>query len=342
MKLPNGYGTIYKETRGNRRKRWQVKLPARYELVDGVSVCIRPALGWYATRAEAMRALAEYHKDPAYYNARTVTLAEIYQTWIKDKEMAENTASNYRSGWNNLAPLHEYPLSDLTVSVLEELLDKHTIGARRTMITLLNQLFNLAIARELIIRSPMGAIRRPKPAVKIKRTLFTPAEISNLWKNRDNRQAAYLLILLYSGMRALEPFTVIEDHGDYIIAGSKTKAGKGRIIPIHSKVRDLWISFREDSAGTKPDTYYQRVTRNKLIIGDHKVHDTRYTFISRMAALDVPELALQKIVGHSHNSITGDLYTIKEAPELCAYVEKLCFCADNPADNVRTTDSETE
>lgn len=79
-----------------------------------------------------------------------------------------------------------------------------------------------------------------------------------------------------------------------------------------------------------------RVLHDKQYIRAHTLHDTRYTFISRMAELNVPELVVQKIVGHAHNSLTGDLYTIKEAPELCRWVEKLNY-ADNSADNVRTT-----
>ena len=333
MKLPNGYGTIYKEKGGNRRRRWQVKLPAKYELVDGKAVCIRPTLGWYVTRAEALRALAEWHKDPALYNARTVTLAELYRDWIAGKHLSVTSVRNYTSAWNNMAPLHELALSEIDVGAIERLLASVPEGAQHTIYTVLRQLFDYAVARDALPRSPMNAVRRPATEPKIKRTLYSPEEIARLWESQSDPHAAYLLILLYSGMRAKEPFTVTEDHGDFIIAGSKTKAGRGRIIPIHSKVRPLWAVFLEDSKGVSAETYYARILRNKPVVGDHTLHDTRYTFISRMAALDVPELALQKIVGHAHNSITSDLYTIKQAPELCAYVERLSYLADN----VRTT-----
>ncbi|MBO4548391.1 MAG: hypothetical protein J5758_04165, partial [Abditibacteriota bacterium] len=79
-----------------------------------------------------------------------------------------------------------------------------------------------------------------------------------------------------------------------------------------------------------------RAHRDPTITFGHTLHDTRYTFISRMAELNVPELVVQKIVGHAHNSITGDLYTIKEAPELCQWVEKLGY-APNDAPSARPT-----
>ena len=336
MKLPNGYGSIYKEKGGNRRRRWQVKLPAKYEIVEGKAVCIRPTLGWYTTRAEALRALAEWHKDPALYNARTVTLAEVHKQWLAGKTVSDATRRNYAAAWNNLAPLHELALSELTADVIERHIDTITAGARLIMHNILHQMLEYAVARGMLARSPMAAVSRPRKGAKIRRTLFSPAEISRLWDYSSDPHAAYLLILLYSGMRAKEPFTMTEDHGNYIIAGSKTKAGRGRIIPIHSMVQPLWNIFLEDSQGVTPDTYYLRVLHDKQYICAHTLHDTRYTFISRMAELNVPELVVQKIVGHAHNSLTGDLYTIKEAPELCRWVEKLNY-ADNSADNVRTT-----
>lgn len=336
MKLPNGYGSIRKDARGRRRRPYRAMLPAKYETVDGVTKCVRPTLGYYRTKAEALRALAEWNRDPAYYNARTVTLAEIYKTWEKGKDIAPVTMSNYEAAWRNIEPLHELALADVSIRAIEDTLEAVSPGARQTAYVLIGQLMKTAQKHGILQRNPMDAVNRPKAAKTVKRRLWTSEEIAQLWQAEGNYNAEYILILLYTGMRAKEPFTVSEDHGDYIIAGSKTKAGRGRIIPIHSRIRELWKRFREISEGVTPLAYYGRVLRDSAARSGHTLHDTRYTFISRMAELNVPELVVQKIVGHAHNSITGDLYTIKEAPELCRWVEFLSY-APNTAPIARPT-----
>lgn len=79
MKNPNGYGSINKLS-GKRRRPYWVRTPLITECVDGVIRHTRQTIGYYATKKEAIEALAEYNKDP--YVLSKATFEEI---WEKSK-----------------------------------------------------------------------------------------------------------------------------------------------------------------------------------------------------------------------------------------------------------------
>ena len=69
---------------------------------------------------------------------------------------------------------------------------------------------------------------------------FTPTELMTLWYHADNDIVEPLLILCYSGWRITEAGKLhIDLDQGYYEGGIKTKAGKGRIVPIHSAVYPL-------------------------------------------------------------------------------------------------------
>ena len=55
MRNPNGYGSVYKLS-GKRRKPWTARITVGFKSENGYP--IYNFIGYYATRAEAMRALA--------------------------------------------------------------------------------------------------------------------------------------------------------------------------------------------------------------------------------------------------------------------------------------------
>ena len=74
MRNPNGYGSITKLS-GNRRKPWMVRAAAEmiYNKDTKKTTCKRNTIGCYATRKEALQALAEYNSDP--YNLESANQA---------------------------------------------------------------------------------------------------------------------------------------------------------------------------------------------------------------------------------------------------------------------------
>lgn len=82
MKLPNGFGSVYKLS-GKRRKPWAARKTVGWTFNEekGKSYPIYQFIGYYTTRQEALTALADYNKDPYDLHFDTITFKEVYEKW---------------------------------------------------------------------------------------------------------------------------------------------------------------------------------------------------------------------------------------------------------------------
>ena len=128
-------------------------------------------------------------------------------------------------------------------------------------------------------------------------------------------------------------------------AGMKTSAGKQRMVPIHSKIKDLvkqnydkaitlnspWLfnDKGETYSGSYKITYDKYKYRfNKIMEAldlnpEHRPHDPRKTFITRCKKANVDEFALKEMVGHSIRDITESTYTERDLEWLRTDLEKM-------------------
>ena len=109
-----------------------------------------------------------------------------------------------------------------------------------------------------------------------------------------------------------------------MIGGSKTAAGKNRIIPIHHKIAPLIANFYD------PNNDYlitPRITMFKLHyyferdISGHRTHDCRHTFASLMDEAGANRSALKRIMGHAGGDVTDSVYIHKTVSDLKRAVE---------------------
>ena len=128
--------------------------------------------------------------------------------------------------------------------------------------------------------------------------------------------------------------------------GVKTKAGKSRIVPIHSRIYDLVKKRCEDSINrgseyfiTASDArsnnkicpfYYNRFSRGlkEIVVQldlnlNHKPHDGRAHFITQAKKYQMDEYALKRIVGHEIRDITESVYTTRDIYWLKQEMEKI-------------------
>ena len=112
-----------------------------------------------------------------------------------------------------------------------------------------------------------------------------------------------------------------------------------RKVPMHDKIIPLVRSFvNHPNRGTKTNivlndagtviAYNNFCARdlpkiNKTLEHEHKFHDTRHTFASMGTEAGIPELYMQKIMGHKPKSILYNTYTHISMDELLSYVNKL-------------------
>lgn len=99
MKLPNGFGTVYK-MQGNRRRPYVAK-----KTIQGK----QKAIGYFETFEDAMACLVAYNRDPALLSPSRTTFSEVYALW-KAKHFpqlrSESARVSYRNSYRHCARLH--------------------------------------------------------------------------------------------------------------------------------------------------------------------------------------------------------------------------------------------
>jgi len=148
------------------------------------------------------------------------------------------------------------------------------------------------------------------------------------------------MIYFYTGLRPSELLEIeikniyLEDN--YMIGGSKTEAGKNRIIPIHPKIKDLIIYFynqknkyliiNENTKNKLSYDIYQKRFDNfmELLTMNHTPHDTRHTFATKCDEIDIPLPVIKILMGHSlANDVTNNVYIHMCIEKLSSYIEKI-------------------
>lgn len=335
MRNENGFGSIVKLS-GARRKPYAVRITTGWS--DGKQV--RKYLGYYKTQQEALVALAEYHKTGFDLDASKITLGEVYERWYKRIEVdaSTSTLNIHKMSYTRFGSLANKRLKDIKTDHLQDWLDsldlKH--GSKNKIKSTLNQLYGYAVKNDLITKNYASFVEAKGKTEKTG-ALFTDNQISELWSKLDIPLVQDLLILIYTGMRIGELLAVDKDHvyleDKYIIGGSKTEAGRNRVIPIHDKILPLiqerlehqnYIIAVEDGKQMTYSRFQKRFNRLMEKLGyDHKIHDTRKTAISIMHRYDIPMETIRIIVGHSGKGVTEQVYLYKEPHELVMEINKV-------------------
>lgn len=352
MKLPNGYGTVYKLS-GKRRNPYMVRKTIGWTIDEnGASVQNRVTIGYFPTRQAALTALAEFNKNPYDIETSTITFEEVYARWSKEhfEKISSNAVRTYKSAFNYCSPLYRMRFRDIRVVHLEGTLDEPDVpdSVRERIKSLFNMLFRYALKYDLTDKdyaSICKSVKRASP--KIQRIPFTDQEIELLFENSDSvRFADMVLIGIYSGWRpqelAILKLSDIDLENRIMRGGLKTDAGKGRIVPIHPKIYDLIVKnynravelgsdalFNDETArsGRLPlnyDKYQKRFHKvcDALNI-KHTPHDTRHSFVTRAKAAKIDQYIIKLLAGHSIRDITEKVYTHRTMEELREAIETI-------------------
>jgi integrase len=331
MRLPNGYGSVYKLS-GNRRKPWIARKTDHIE--RGTGKQIYKIIGYYATRAEALQALADYNNNPYDINAAQITFKELYEKWSEKKYETISDTSGYISAYKISEPLYDMRFADIKTDHMQAVIDKS--GKNYPMLKkikiLYNQMFRYAMERDIVAKDYSKFIDIGKNTLGTSRRPFTQKEIDKLFKSVGTYEdVESVLIMIYSGLRPGELIIMETENVDLkeraMIGGIKTDAGKDRVIPINQKILPMIqeMVFKDnkyllvDSSG-KPFTY-DRYRDHFMLLMDqlgmkHKPHDCRHTFATLMGNAGANTVALQKIIGHASYNTTANTYTHKDIDEL--------------------------
>mgnify|MGYP000895315654 CR=1 FL=1 len=193
-------------------------------------------------------------------------------------------------------------------------------------------------------------IMKEKEASKRSHIPFSDNELNILWENVGKvKYIDWILIQCYMGWRPQELALLRLDEINleewYMQAGIKTDAGKQRIVPIHTRIRDLvkqnydiamslgspylFNDKGQTHAGSYKITYDKYSYRFKAVMAalnlnpEHRPHDPRNTFVTRAKKAEVDEYALKEMVGHKIQDITESVYTLRDLEWLRSDLEKI-------------------
>lgn len=335
MKLQNGAGSIV-ELSGNRRKKFAVRITAGWK--DGKQV--RKYLGYYATQADAIIALAEYHKTGIDIDLTKLLVEEVYERWHKRLEKKNSAAvlSSARTLHKHLSPLLKVQMAKLKTPTLQDWLDNIDLkpSSKGKVRGSLSQMYDFAVANDIVQKNYAKGLEINE---KIEKTgaVFTKDELEYLWNHRDNELIRTILILIYTSTRIGELLTINKSSiflsSDYMVGGIKTEAGKDRVIPIHHKIKPLieeqlakanyLVTKRTGEPITYRGFYTNFNTLMKQLGWKHTIHDTRKTGISLMHSAGIPMEVVRMIAGHSGKGVTEKVYLFKSPQELVDFINKM-------------------
>lgn len=346
MRLPNKYGSIEKLS-GKRRKPFMVRKTIGW---DNEGHQIRKIVGYYETRQQALQSLAIYNENPYNIDSKNITVEQLFEKWKNEKydKITHKTQQVYNMCWNYCEVISTLPVVEIRLTHLQGIVDSmgNKWSAKKAFKNFWNQLFDYAIRNDINIKKYSSFIDIGKKTTKLERVPFEENEIDLMWDNVDRMDFIdTILILIYTGMRVGELLDIEIDNvyidKKYMRGGSKTEAGKNRVIPLHDRILPLvtkwynnaklhnskYLIYNYEYDKMLYWNYYhekwEKIIEQLNLSPNHKPHDTRHTFATRMDRTDANKLCIKRILGHASTDITDKVYTHKDIQDLLDTVNKL-------------------
>lgn len=329
MKRPNGSGGVRKLS-GKRRHPYQVVVSAGHELRND-KICVKQvSLGCYATRKEALDALAEWQTNHLRVDLRYMTVKNI---WDKVRPLIKHSvALTGDSIYKHYESIGNMRIVDVRTYNIEEVPLPFTSQSYHEKIRAFwHHIFEWAIENDIVNKDYSQYIRFPDAKPRRKKTALSPEDVDAcidvpLYKT-----------LLYTGMRigellSMKSEQVYEEDGIlcFHVLESKTEAGK-RIIPVH---RDLDLDLSHEYV-IYPHKRYDQVKYEfydysaEHNMAEHTLHDFRRTFASYAKSCGCDEYYTKCLLGHAHNDITHDVYTQAFIKDLKREIDKIVYLRYN-------------
>lgn len=340
MKNSNGTGSIYKSN-GKRRKAYIIRAGAVYE--NGKA--IRKTIGIASTLKEAKEILNMYNSKKGNVDSNDITLKYLFENRknskhiksIKTKETVERYISTFEKTFSSI--LNEKFIS-LSYKDYQPLLDVIPKNTSKTAITVLKSIYKDALRNEITNTNVTLLLESSEIITrKVDRVIFKDEFVKFIWdkyKESNKEKYAVILILFYTGMRAIDLLRIqnvnINLKERYLTTGSKTKAGMNRKIPIHHlifpiirKYKNERINLFEISSTNNLNKVFRTIIEEYDLNMKGNLHSIRHTFITKMQKLQIKVSMIRNIVGHEEKNVTEGIYTHWSIKDLRDAINKLRY-----------------
>lgn len=328
MRNYNGYGSITKLS-GTRRRPWMVRITSGWEFDTErmKEKQIQKVLGYYSTRQDAIKALADYNDNPFDVDNIKVTFDQIYQQIRKD--FKSSRVRNYEAAYRYLASVRDKPLRQIKAPMLQACIDACQNTLQGDILTLCHKVYEYALYNEITDKNPSALLHKASREKPKERELFTSEEIRMI-ESSDEWYMNILACMLYSGMRGKELRDLSADDINLDNMTINMRQGKNktsvRTIPLHTHAEGYFRRYKEEGINFYGHAYNTFNTECKRAFStEHHGHDTRHTFTSQMRLCGCDPLVLQRILGHAPETITQKVYTHITMDEMRENIELLRY-----------------
>lgn len=368
-RLPNGFGQISEIKNRNLRNPFRAMVTVG-KTDTGRPICkpLKPN-SYFETYNDAYSALVEYNKNP-YDLSPAMTLNELFEKWSDDyfKTIVKSSIDNINQAWLYCSQIYTMRVVDVRPRHIRGCMDDGyrivrgkkripTPSIKNQIKSLFNKMLDYAVEYEIVDRNYSRTFKLPDDVIRElsanrkSHMPFTDDEIEILWDNVNSKlYVDAMLIQCYSGWRPNELGLIkiadVDLENWSFKSGSKTQAGRDRIVPIHSKIRGLVVARYNEALSLNSEFLFNctdivnrknslRFTYDRYNVGfsrictelglntEHRLHDGRTHFVTQAKKCNVDEYAIKYIVGHKINDITEKVYTKREFEWLSDEIEKI-------------------
>ena len=330
-KRANGTGTVYKMA-GKRAKPWAAQK-------NGVWI------GAYPTREEAAKAL-ERLADREITDEYNLTFCQIYERWRPEhsRKTGASGMAGYAAAYKHCSGLYDQPFRKLRAEDFQAVIAAQEAAGKsksacEKLVQLFGQLSKWAI-REGIATTNYAQFVTVLAQQKSHKAPFTDEQIRAMQAS-ELPAAQIALILIGTGCRPNELFRVTVDNcaPGYFVSGSKTEAGRNRIIPVcpigQAAYTQLFRRAKEQGGRLLIDAYEGNKAAANFARRDFKAlmdeigapdmtpYNCRHTFSTLAVRAGVRPELLQKIMGHADYSTTVGVYTHLGKDDILAAVQDI-------------------
>lgn len=325
MKLPNGFGSVYKLS-GRRRRPWVARKTVGWNEKGQPKY---KYIGYYETKKEALQALSAVNEEE---ERETATLQEVHERWwaVDGVKMKDSSAKLYLTSYRQAESLYNKDISKITIKQLETLLrGLPSLSAVKRMKYYICNVWEYAFYKGYISADQNERVKRLDvniiKANKRPHERFSEEDIALI----NDIGAPWLIVMIYCGCRIgeflkLKPEDIHLSEQYFSVVDSKTPSGI-REVPIPDRIVDLWKDGKPEEFTVPYRTFldHWEVEMERLGLAGHTPHDARHTCVSLLEEALIDDRVVKSIVGHKRKDITGIYSHINISVKLDA-INQIC------------------
>lgn len=335
MRLPNGYGSVVKLS-GKRRRPYMVR--GGVYGYDDRGYPQYDVVGYTATREEGLELLAQFNRDPWDVDRAKVTLQELFDLWKEKKapKLGQSNRASLCSAFKHCSALVNKPYKQIKAFQMQETIDGCGKGysTQGAIKNLWGHLDRFALELDVVSRC-YSELLTSDPIPPTTRDRFSDELIEQLWNHAGEPWVDSVLIFIYSGWRISELLNLktadIDLQAGTMKGGTKTKAGKNRLVPIHSLIRPMVERRMAEGGeyliqweGHKCSESQYRIIWKGLSERLHipgTPHSCRHTFESLLDSAGANRKCIDLLMGHTSKDTGNRVYNHKTLDELKTALE---------------------